>query len=234
MCTIASSAHFIQFTFAASFFYITKLTMTTKVSFRLAAEFVANASEGILLGDFNNWNPQEGVQLQKIADGSMTAEIALVAGKTYQYRYLLNDGRWVNDFSGTTEWVEAFGNYVENNVVEVPGNSPQPTLPSEKTAPKKKVSVKTPALKKEKPAVDDLTKIEGVGKKIAALLKKKEILTYKDLGKTSIKSLKMILDEAGPSFNIHNPSSWPKQAKLAAAGRWDELTVLQQTLTAGK
>jgi hypothetical protein len=33
----------------------------------------------------------------KKEDGSMFAEVALVAGKSYQYRYLLNDGRWVND-----------------------------------------------------------------------------------------------------------------------------------------
>lgn len=207
--------------------------MTTKVTFRLAPEFVANASEGILLGDFNNWNPEEAVQLQKTADGALVAEIALVSGKSYQYRYLLSDGRWVNDFSGTTQWVEAFGNYVENNVIEVPVSIEEKT-PATKKAVTKKQAVKKAATPKEKPAVDDLTKIEGVGKKIAALLKKKEIITFKTLAKTSLKNLKTILEEGGNQYSMHNPTSWPKQAKLAAAGKWEELDQLQKELVGGK
>jgi len=212
--------------------------MTTKVSFRLAAEFVANASEGILLGDFNNWNPEEAVHLQKNEDGSMAAEISLVSGRTYQYRYLLNDGRWVNDFSGSTTWVEAFGSYVENNVVEVPAVEGAVTTEAKKSAPKKaaakKETVKKAAVKKEKPVADDLVKIEGIGKKIAALLKKQGIITYKELSKSTVKNLKAILEAAGNQYSMHNPASWPKQAKLAAAGKWEELQVLQDQLKGGK
>ena len=104
--------------------------MTTKVTFKLPAEFVANASEGILLGEFNNWNQAEAVQLEKKDDGSMYAEIALTAGRTYQYRYLLNDGRWVNDNSNTT-YNEVYGSTVENCIVEVP------VVEKKKVAPKK-------------------------------------------------------------------------------------------------
>lgn len=211
--------------------------MTTKVSFRLAAEFVANASEGILLGDFNNWNPEEAVQLQKNDDGSMGAEISLTTGRSYQYRYLLNDGRWVNDFSGSTTWVEAFGNYVENNVVEVPEVTEQKTAIKKEAAKKettKKEAVKKAIVKKEKPVADDLVKIEGIGKKIAALLKKEGILTYKELGKSTVKNLKAILEAAGTQYSMHNPASWPKQAKLAAAGKWEELQLLQDELKGGK
>lgn len=207
--------------------------MTTKVSFRLAAEFVANASEGILLGDFNNWNPEEGVQLRKEEDGSMAAEIALTSGRSYQYRYLLNDGRWVNDFSGTTTWVEAFGNYVENSVVEVPEVEEVKKATVKKAAPKKE-AVKKVVAKKEKAVADDLSKIEGIGKKIAALLKKQGLITYKDLSKSTVKNLKAILEAAGNQYSMHNPGSWPKQAKLAAAGKWEELKVLQEELKGGK
>lgn len=207
--------------------------MTTKVSFRLAAEFVANASEGILLGDFNNWNPEEGVQLQKNEDGSMAAEISLISGKTYQYRYLLNDGRWVNDFSGSTTWVEAFGHYVENNIVEVAALAEEKKAAVKKAAAKKEPAKKA-VVKKEKVASDDLTKIEGIGKKIATLLKKQNIVSYKDLGRSTIKNLKAILEQGGNQYSMHNPSSWPKQAKLAAAGKWEELTLLQNELNGGK
>jgi len=59
-------------------------------------------------------------------------------------------------------------------------------------------------------------------------------LTYKDLSKASGKKLKAILEAAGNKFQVHDPASWPKQAKLAAAGKWEELETLQKELIAGK
>lgn len=202
--------------------------MTTKVSFKLPASYVAGASHGILLGEFNDWNTEEGIYLQKQEDGSMVAELTLTAGKTYQYRYLLNDGRWVNDDNAKV-FPEVFGYPVENCVIDVP-------VPEKKATVKKAATAKAKTAKKDKEVVvsDDLTKIEGIGKKIAALLNTNEINSFKDLGKSSIKKLQLILDGAGSKFNVHNPASWPKQAKLAAAGKWDELAVMQQELVAGK
>lgn len=71
--------------------------MSTKVTFTLPAEEVAEATAGLLLGDFNNWDQQHGTVLKKQKDGSMKAIVSLTPGETYHYRYLLNDGRWVND-----------------------------------------------------------------------------------------------------------------------------------------
>jgi len=202
--------------------------MTSKINFILPAEYVNQASQGILLGEFNNWNPEEGVQLQKKEDGSLQAEIVLTPGRTYQYRYLLNDGRWVND-QRTTTWTEAYGMQVENCLVEVPlpkvkkaATSISPAKKTTKTATKKEV------------VIDDLSKIEGIGKKIAALLKKAGIATYKDLSKATIKNLGSLLQDAGNQYSMHNPASWPKQAKLAAAGKWEELATLQEQLKGGK
>lgn len=206
--------------------------MTTKISFRLAAELVGGASEGILLGDFNNWEPAQGIQLQKQEDGSLLTEIELIGGQSYQYRYLLSDGRWVNDVQAGTTVAEVYGQWIENNIVSVPASElPQVEAPK-KLAPKS--STKKAVAKKEKPVADDLTRVEGIGKKIAALLKKKDIITYKALAKCSIKNIKAILEEAGPKYNVHNPASWPKQAKLAAAGKWDELDALQNELIGSK
>ena len=194
-----------------------------KVIFTLPSESVANATEGLLLGEFNNWNLEEGIHLQKKEDGSMIAELSLTAGKTYEYRYLLSDGRWVNDNNGKT-FSQVYGHAVENCVLTVP-------------APVKKAAAeKTTTVKKEKVILqaDDLTKIEGIGKKIAALLVKDNIKTYKDLAKSSVKKLQLILDAAGSKFNVHDPASWPKQAKLAASGDWDTLNKLQEELKGGK
>ena len=194
-----------------------------KVIFTLPSESVANAAEGILLGEFNNWNPEEGIHLQKKEDGSMIAELSLTAGKTYEYRYLLSDGRWVNDNNGKA-FSQVYGYSVENCVLTVPA------------AIKKAATEKTKTVKKEKIVVlsDDLTKIEGIGKKIAALLAKENINTYKELSKCSIKKLQLILDTAGSKFNVHDPATWPKQAKLAADGQWETLTNLQEELKGGK
>ena len=197
--------------------------MTKKVLFSLPSELVENASDGVLVGEFNNWNIEEGIHLQKQEDGSMKAELVLTAGKTYQYRYLLNDGRWVNDHNDKA-FSDLFGHSVENCVVTVP------------EAAKKSATAKPKAPKKEKEVVvtEDLTKIEGIGKKIAALLNKENINTYKDLAKTSIKKLQLILDTAGSKFNVHDPATWPKQAKLAASGDWETLAKLQDELKGGK
>ena len=139
--------------------------MTTKVTFKLPSEFVANASDGVVVGEFNNWNPAEGVQLQKKEDGSMYAEVALVAGKTYQYRYLLNDGRWVNDNTSTT-LSDVFGQPVENCVVEVPVVAAEPAI---KSTAKEEIAPKTvTAAPKEAAPKKTVTKKETAPKKVTA------------------------------------------------------------------
>ena len=136
--------------------------MTTKVTFKLPSEFVANASDGVLLGEFNNWNPAEGVQLKKEADGSMFAEIALIAGKSYQYRYLLNDGRWVNDYN-TTASTDIYGNAVENCIVTVP------VAEKKKAAPKAAVAkVAAPKVAAVKAAPVKATAAKATAPKAAA------------------------------------------------------------------
>ena len=197
--------------------------MTKKVLFSLPSEFVANASDGILVGEFNNWNIEEGIHLQKQEDGSMKAELVLTAGKTYEYRYLLNDGRWVND-NNEKKFSGLFGNTVENCVLTVPVAAKKTATEKPKTGRKENATTTT----------DDLTKIEGIGKKIAALLNRESINTFKDLAKCSIKKLQLILDTAGSKFNVHDPATWPKQAKLAASGDWETLSRLQEELKGGK
>jgi predicted flap endonuclease-1-like 5' DNA nuclease len=81
---------------------------------------------------------------------------------------------------------------------------------------------------------DDLKIVEGIGPKIEELCHQAGIKTWNDLANTSVDMLKEILDAAGPSFQIHDPGTWPKQAEMAAAGQWDELKKWQDELDAGK
>lgn len=60
---------------------------------------------------------------------------------------------------------------------------------------------------------DNLTKIKGIGPKIQGLLNDKGIKTYKDLATAKKSTLDAILEEAGPRFQMHDPSTWMKQAK---------------------
>lgn len=81
---------------------------------------------------------------------------------------------------------------------------------------------------------DKLQIIEGIGPKIEELLHASGINTWADLAKADFDRLRKILDDAGPSYRIHNPGTWGQQAALAAAGKWDELIALQRSLDAGE
>jgi large subunit ribosomal protein L15 len=90
------------------------------------------------------------------------------------------------------------------------------------------------ASSKKTVSVDDLKKIEGVGPKIAGLLNDAGIVTFQNLADASLDTLNGILAEAGARYASHNPTTWPEQAALAAAGKWDELQVLQDNLNGGR
>lgn len=81
---------------------------------------------------------------------------------------------------------------------------------------------------------DDLKKVEGIGPKIAELFNNAGIITFADLAATSVEKLNEILEEAGPRYSIHNPTTWPEQAQLASEGKWDELAELQDKLDGGR
>lgn len=173
--------------------------MKTKVTFTLSAEIVGNATSGVLLGEFNQWDTNHGIALKKSSDGSMKTTVELEAGQTYQYRYLLDNERWVND--------ENAPNQHENCVITVPS----------------KVEIQTDC-------VDDLTKIRGIGKKIAELLISNDIATFSKLADTPLQTLKAILDAAGNRSKVYDPTHWSAQAKLAAEGKWEKLKKLQDDL----
>ena len=81
---------------------------------------------------------------------------------------------------------------------------------------------------------DDLKKIEGIGPKIEQLLNKADIQTYPQLAAADVEQLKQILADAGARYQLADPTTWPAQAKLAAAADWDGLNELQDKLSGGK
>ena len=75
--------------------------------------------------------------------------------------------------------------------------------------------------------------IEGIGPKIEQLIYSAGILTFAQLSKTSVKSLKAILKTGGSVFQMWDPTSWPEQAKLAHNEKWEKLATLQDKLYKG-
>ncbi len=103
--------------------------------------------------------------------------------------------------------------------------------PAAKAAAPKQAAMKKAAAKPAKAKADDLKKIEGIGPKIAATLVEAGIATFADLAKAKPAKISEII--AGVRGN-HVTDTWPKQAKLAADGKWDELKKWQDELDGGK
>lgn len=82
-------------------------------------------------------------------------------------------------------------------------------------------------------AEDDLTVIEGIGPKISGALKAAGILTFAKLAALSPEEIEQIVRAANVRM-IGKATTWPRQAELAAAGKFEELKTFQATLSAGR
>jgi len=80
---------------------------------------------------------------------------------------------------------------------------------------------------------DDLTKIEGIGPKIAELLRGNGVDSFATLSKTEVAKLWSILETGGPRFRLDNPGTWPAQALYAVQGDWAGLKRYQDELYVG-
>ena len=83
------------------------------------------------------------------------------------------------------------------------------------------------------PAIDDLTRVEGIGPKLAAALIAENIRSFGDLASASPQRIGEILTAAGYNLAMHDPTTWPEQAKMAAEGQWEQLKVWQDRLQGG-
>ncbi|MFM7709298.1 MAG: isoamylase early set domain-containing protein [Ferruginibacter sp.] len=214
--------------------------MKTNVSFILTKSKAQQASRIWIIGDFNHWDMAAGFEMQPMEDGSFFAEIPLEAGKTVQYRYLLDNNQWVNDDRPTVQ-TEAYGHMVENCIITVPRTRKKSIYPlavvtdglgqSLTERPIRKSRIKQTGKDEVAPSSkDDLTNILGIRRKTADFLKKEGIGSFKELGRCTMKKLLLILNEAGLRKTARHYTSWSKQAKLAAAGDWQGLAALQASL----
>ncbi|NNC82543.1 MAG: 30S ribosomal protein THX [Flavobacteriales bacterium] len=106
------------------------------------------------------------------------------------------------------------------------------TATKKAAAPAKKAAAPAKkATSTKKSGADNLTKIEGIGPKIAETLTAAGIDSFAALaGEKPEKLSEVIADVRGN----HVTDTWPEQAALAADDKWDELKKLQDELDGGK
>ncbi len=100
--------------------------------------------------------------------------------------------------------------------------------PAAAIAPKAKIA------KAQPPQPDNLKRIEGIGPKIAEVLKASGIDSFVKLAGMTPDQIKDLLNQAGDRFSFQDPATWPAQADLAAQGEWDKLKKWQDELKGGK
>ncbi|MCZ4317614.1 50S ribosomal protein L21 [Aequorivita viscosa] len=111
-----------------------------------------------------------------------------------------------------------------------------PKKETKAAAPKAKAETKAPAKKaapKKAAKADDLKKIEGVGPKAAEAMVAAGLDTFAKVAKAKPEAIATILSDASSNLAHLVTDTWPKQAKLAADGKWDELKELQDRLDGG-
>ena len=116
---------------------------------------------------------------------------------------------------------------------QLDGGKPGAPAPgSTDTAAPAAAPVPTPAPAPAEPTYEDLTIVEGIGPKGQELLFQNGITTWAALGQADPQKIREILEANG--MGAHDPTTWPRQAQMAAEGRWDELKVWQDELDGGK
>lgn len=82
---------------------------------------------------------------------------------------------------------------------------------------------------------DDLTRIEGIGPKIASVLNAAGIQTFAQLAEADPEAIKKILHDEDPRLaRLGDPRTWPAQARLAAAGDMNGLQAMTEKLKGGR
>lgn len=206
---------------------------TCKVRFSLPAEAAPNASSVRVVGDFNNWNWNQGIELNK-KKNEFQGEAELQAGQRHEFRYLIDNERWENDWQADEYCPSPYG--CDNSVLITQGatatkkaSTRASQAPATTNSPSASKTTVRKTVRRGKAKID-FTVIEGVGPKICGLLEKAGYKDFAALSKAKVKDLRNILSDAGSRYQMHDPSLWAKQARFAANNQWSKLNAFQAKL----
>lgn len=88
-----------------------------KVTFRLPGIAAPQADKVYIAGEFNDWNTHTN-PMKKLKDGDFTITLELEPGREYQFRYVIDDHRWENDWNADAYVTSPYG-HCDNSVVLV-------------------------------------------------------------------------------------------------------------------
>lgn len=88
-----------------------------RVSFFLPGIAAPAAANVCIVGDFNNWSITEH-PMKRLKSGDFTISLDLEPGREYQFRYLIDECRWENDWKADKYVASCYGD-CENSVVIV-------------------------------------------------------------------------------------------------------------------
>ncbi|MEM1326630.1 MAG: DUF4332 domain-containing protein [Bacteroidota bacterium] len=222
-----------------------------KVTFALPKQALEGHNKVVLLGDFNDWD-RTGIPMVS-QNGHYKTDLELTAGR-YEFRYLIDNEVWENDWQAD-DYVSSPFTGIENSVIVLDKKEAKATKKAttkkttkakatdkpatKKTTKKVEAKVTAPAKrgrKKQEKVIGqgDLTVIEGIGPKIAEVLKAAGIDTFKKLAAKKPEQISKILVAANPRYRMYTPTTWADQAKLAAKEKWAELEALKKELNGGR
>jgi len=82
--------------------------------------------------------------------------------------------------------------------------------------------------------LNDLKVIEGIGPKIEGLFNNEGITTWGGLADLNVARCREIIMTGGNRYRLHDPASWPMQARMCAEGKWKDLARWQDDHKHGK
>jgi 1,4-alpha-glucan branching enzyme len=88
-----------------------------KVTFELTKEQAHAADSVRLVGDFNEWDLAS-TPMKKLKNGDFTTTINLAKDSQYQFRYLLDDNAWENDWEADA-YIPSIISSADNSVVNI-------------------------------------------------------------------------------------------------------------------
>ena len=87
------------------------------VTFTVTREAAQGAKQINIAGDFNSWSSTT-TPMKPAKDGSFSVSLELDANREYQFRYLLDNAKWENDWNADKYIPAPFSN-TDNSVVIV-------------------------------------------------------------------------------------------------------------------
>ena len=91
-----------------------KTKRSCRVTFEIPQQ--TKAKKVALCGEFNNWDPSAHPMIQR-KDGRFSTTLSMPAGRSYRYKYLVDNQRWENDWAADSYVPNEFGS--EDSLIQL-------------------------------------------------------------------------------------------------------------------